>query len=120
MNPTVMIIDDALFMRKFMRDILEENGYRIIAEAANGIEAMRGLHAQTPDLVILDIILPDANGLDLLKLISSASPRSRVVICSAIGQEPVVRKALSQGARAYIQKPFTPEKVITVLKDLKG
>ncbi len=120
MNPTVMIVDDALFMRKILRGILEENGYQVIAEAASGIETMRRLHDHTPDIIILDIILPDANGLDLLKSIFSASPSSKVAICSAIGQEPVIQKALDLGARAFILKPFTPEKVITTLESLKG
>jgi len=120
MNPTVMIVDDALFMRKILRGILEENGYQVIAEAASGIETMRRLHDHTPDIIILDIILPDANGLDLLKSIFSASPSSKVAICSAIGQEPVIQKALDLGARAFILKPFTPEKVIATLASLKG
>jgi two-component system chemotaxis response regulator CheY len=115
-----MIVDDALFMRKILRGILEENGYQVVAEAASGIEAMRRLHEHAPDIVILDIILPDANGLDLLTSIFSASPRSRVAICSAVGQEPVIRKALDLGARAFILKPLTPEKVISALSHLEG
>ncbi|NVN93265.1 MAG: response regulator [Desulfuromonadales bacterium] len=120
MNPTVMIVDDALFMRKILRGILEENGYQVVAEAASGIETMRRLHDHRPDIIILDIILPDANGLDLLKSIFSASPLSRVAICSAIGQEQVIQKALDLGAKAFIQKPFTPEKVITALASMEG
>lgn len=120
MGQTVMIVDDALFMRKIIRGILEENGYQVVAEAASGIEAMRRLHDHTPDIIILDIILPDANGLDLLTSIFTASPSSRVAICSAIGQEPVVQKALDLGAKAFIQKPLTPEKVISALSQLEG
>lgn len=120
MGRTVLIVDDALFMRKIIRGILEENGYQVVAEAASGIEAMRRLHDQAPDIIILDIILPDANGLDLLASIFTASPSSRVAICSAIGQEPVVQKALELGAKAFIQKPLTPEKVISALSQLEG
>lgn len=120
MKPTVMIVDDALFMRKVMRGILEDNGFQVVAEAASGIETMRKLHDHTPDIIILDIILPDANGLDLLKSIFSASPSSRIAICSAIGQEPVIKKALDLGAGAFIQKPLTPEKVIAALASLEG
>jgi two-component system chemotaxis response regulator CheY len=115
-----MIVDDALFMRKIIRGILEENGFQVVAEAASGIETMRRLHDHTPDIIILDIILPDANGLDLLTSIFAASPASRVVICSAIGQQPVIQKALDLGATAFIQKPLTPEKVISALSDLEG
>lgn len=120
MKPTVMIVDDALFMRKVMRGILEENGYQVVAEAASGIETMRKLHDHTPDIIILDIILPDSNGLDLLKSIFSTTPSSRVAICSAIGQEPVIRKALDLGASAYIQKPLTPEKVVSALSGMES
>jgi len=118
MNSTVMIIDDALFMRMILRGILEEGGYRVVAEAASGIEAMRRLHDNSPDIIILDIILPDANGLDLLQSILSISPAPQVVICSSIGQEPVIQKAFDLGAKAFLQKPFTPEKVITALSSL--
>lgn len=120
MGPTVMIVDDALFMRKVMRGILEERGCRVVAEAASGIEAMRSLHEHTPDIIILDIILPDANGLDLLKSIFAVSPATRVAICSSIGQEPVISKALALGAGAFIQKPFSPEKVAAALAQLGG
>jgi two-component system chemotaxis response regulator CheY len=119
MGRTVMIVDDALFMRKIIRGILEEKGYQVVAEAASGIEAMRRLRDHAPDILILDIILPDANGLDLLKSILCASPSSRVAICSAIGQEAVVQKAMDLGARAFIQKPLTPEKVISALSLLE-
>lgn len=120
MGRTVLIVDDALFMRKIIRGILEENGYRVVAEAASGIEAMRRLHDQAPDIIILDIILPDANGLDLLSSIFGANPASRVAICSAIGQEAVVQKARELGAQAFIQKPITPEKVLSALSQLEG
>jgi len=120
MSTTVLIVDDALFMRKILRGILEEKGYQVVGEAASGIEAMRRLHEQTPDIILLDIILPDSNGLDLLQSILASHPRSKVVICSAIGQEPVIQKALDLGAKGFIQKPFTPEKVIAALTPLEG
>ena len=120
MGQTVMIVDDALFMRKIIRGILEENGYQVVAEAASGIEAMRRLHEHTPDIIILDIILPDANGLDLLTSILGASLSSRVAVCSSIGQEPVIQKALELGAKAFIQKPLTPEKVISALSHMEA
>lgn len=120
MDTTVLIVDDALFMRKILRGILEEKGYRVVAEAASGIETMRRLHEQTPDIILLDIILPDSNGLDLLQSILASHPQAKVVICSAIGQEPVIQKALDLGAKGFIQKPFTPETVIAALSPLEG
>ncbi len=119
MNRTVMIVDDSLFIRKILRGILVENGYIVAAEAGSGIEAMRNLHSNHPDVILLDIILPDSNGLDLLESIISACPNSKVVVCSSIGQPLVIRKTLDLGAKAFIQKPFTPEKVAEVLKSLE-
>ena len=119
MSRTVMIVDDSLFMRKILRGILAEKGYTVAAEAASGIEAMKNLHTNHPDIILLDIILPDSNGLDLLVSIISACPDSKVVVCSSIGEAMVVRKALDLGAKAFIQKPFTPEKVAEVLKNLE-
>jgi two-component system chemotaxis response regulator CheY len=118
MSLTVMIVDDSLFMRKILRGILSEKGYVVAAEAASGIEAMRHLHTRHPDIILLDIILPDSNGLDLLESIIKACPDSKVVVCSSIGQEQVIQKALDLGAKAFIQKPFTPEKVTEVLESL--
>lgn len=120
MSATVMIIDDAVFMRNILRAIVKDKGYTVICEAASGIEAMRTLHDHQPDIIILDIILPDSNGLDLLESIVKVRPQSKVVICSSIGQESTVRKALECGAKAFIQKPFTPEKVIDALEGLEA
>jgi two-component system chemotaxis response regulator CheY len=114
-----MIVDDSVFMRQILRGILTGKGYVVAAEAASGIEAMRNLHTHHPDVILLDIILPDSNGLDLLESIISACPGSKVVVCSSIGQPLVIQKALDLGARAFIQKPFTPEKVAEVLEGLE-
>lgn len=118
MSRTVMIVDDSLFIRKILRGILVENGYIVTAEAGSGIDAMRNLHTNHPDIILLDIILPDSNGLDLLESIISACPDSKVVVCSSIGQEQVIQKSIDLGAKAFIQKPFTPEKVAEVLESL--
>lgn len=120
MSLTVMIVDDALFMRNVLRGIVVGKGYVVAAEASSGIEAMRKLHGIKPDVILLDIILPDSNGLDLLKSIAEEHPESKVVVCSSIGQEQVVHKALELGARAFIQKPFNPEKVLEVLESLES
>ena len=120
MGATVMIIDDAVFMRNILRAIMKEKGYNVIAEAASGLEAMRTLHDHQPDIIILDIILPDSNGLDLLESIIKVRPLAKVVVCSSISQEATIKKALDHGAKAFIQKPFTPEKVIHALESLEA
>ena len=120
MSRTVMIVDDSLFMRNIMRGILTGNGYIVAAEAGSGIEAMKNLHTSHPDIILLDIILPDSNGLDLLESIINTCPDSKVVVCSSIGQAQVIQKSLDLGARAFILKPFIPEKIIEVLDGLEG
>lgn len=119
MDATVMIVDDAIFMRSIMRGIMKDKGFNVVAEAASGIEAMKNLHVYNPDIITLDIILPDSNGLDLLESILSASPRTKVVVCSSIGQDQIIKKAMDLGAKGFIQKPFTPEKVLEVLQNLE-
>jgi two-component system, chemotaxis family, chemotaxis protein CheY len=120
MGKTVLIVDDSLFIRNILRGILEESSYKVIGEAASGIDAMKKLHFDKPDIILLDIILPDSNGLDLLESILKSKPHSQVVICSSIGTEPMIRKTLELGAKAFIQKPFTPEQVVEVLANLES
>lgn len=111
MKPTVMIVDDALFIRTVLRGILTEMGYQVICLAESGLEAMRHLHDKHPELVLLDIILPDANGLDVLDSIRQHHPDTKVIICSSIAHEATIQKALLHGAAGYLQKPFTKESV---------
>ena len=119
MPQTVMIVDDALFIRTVLRTMLEESGCRVIAEAGSGLEAQRHLRAVVPDLIFLDIILPDANGIELLDDIHHSLPDVSVIICSSLSQGQTVQKALQHGAAAYLQKPFTQESVTAVLEQLK-
>ncbi|HXE95047.1 MAG TPA: response regulator [Dongiaceae bacterium] len=116
---TVMIVDDSTFMRKILRTILTEKGYTVAAEATTGIEAMKNLHTHRPDVILLDIILPDSNGFNLLESIITACPDSRIVVCSSIGDAQVIRKSLDLGAKAFLQKPVTPEKMAEVLASLE-
>ncbi|QOX80165.1 response regulator [Trichlorobacter lovleyi] len=120
MPQTAMIVDDALFIRTVLRTMLEDCGCQILAEAASGLEALRCLHAVTPDLIFLDIILPDANGIDILDDIRHRLPDTAVIICSSISQEQTIHKALQHGAAAYLHKPFTQEAVAAVLRQLEA
>ncbi len=119
MSLTVMIVDDSLFMRKILRGIFEGKGCTVIAEAASGLEAMKNLHASRPDIICLDIVLPDSNGLTLLEEMIAVCPSSKIVVCSSLGQQMTIQHALDLGARAFIQKPFTPEGVADVLQKLE-
>ena len=117
MAPTVMIVDDSLFMRKMLRDILEEEGYEVAAEASDGEEAVARYRECRPDLTTLDIVMPNKTGIEALKEIRTLDPSARVVMCSAMGQESLTSAAAEAGARAFIVKPFNPELVARVLKE---
>lgn len=119
MSSSVMIVDDAVFMRTVLKGFLSEIGYNVVAEAGSGIEAMRKLHTAKPDLIFLDIILPDANGIELITSIKSEFPDAKIIICSSIAQDATVKKALELGAAAFIQKPFTPSGVASILSAVK-
>ena len=119
MGPTVMIVDVAMFMRKVLRDILEDCGCRVTAEAAGGLDALNALQEQAPDIIMLDIVLPDITGLELMESVVKVCPESKIVICSALGQEQLVNRAMEQGARAFIRKPFSPEQVKEVIAALE-
>lgn len=117
MATTVMIVDDSLFMRKMLRDILQEEGYLVAAEASDGEEAVRLYQEFRPDLVTLDIVMPNKTGIEALQEIMAFDPKARVVMCSAIGQESFTNTAMQAGAKAFILKPFNPELVARVLKE---
>ncbi len=115
MSKRVLIADDAAFMREMLRDILTEGGFEIAAEAIDGNEAIELFQEHSPDLVMLDIVMPRKSGLEALKEIASMNPGACIVMCSALGQETLVMDALEAGARDFIVKPFKPEKVLDVI-----
>ncbi|TSK06759.1 MAG: response regulator [Geobacter sp.] len=114
----VMIVDDSLFMRKMLRDILTEEGYEITAEASDGDEAVAKYRESLPDLVTLDIVMPIKGGIEALQEIMAYDAAARVVMCSAIGQEALTTAATEAGAKAFILKPFNPELVTRVLREV--
>jgi two-component system chemotaxis response regulator CheY len=114
MGAKVLIVDDALFMRNMLRNIFSESGFDIVGEAQNGNEAIEMYQRLKPDLVTMDIVMPEKNGIEALKEIMAADGTARIVICSALGQESLIMEALEAGARDFIVKPFKPPKVIEV------
>lgn len=117
MATTVMIVDDSLFMRKMLRDLLEAQGYQVVAEAADGVEAVTRFQESRPQLTTMDIVMPNRTGLEALREIRSIDSSARVVMCSAVGQESLAEEATRSGAQAFILKPFDPEVVARVLKE---
>lgn len=116
MASRVLIVDDALFMRAMIRDILENSGrYSVVGEAANGEEAVLKYRELKPDLVTMDIVMPQMDGIEACKEIRRQDGKARVVMCSALGQEPLVIESIAAGAKDFIVKPFSAEKVLKVL-----
>jgi two-component system chemotaxis response regulator CheY len=116
MAERILIVDDAAFMREMLRDLLTEEGYQIAAEAADGEEAVSAYGEHSPDLVMLDIVMPRKSGLEALREIVANDPEARVVMCSALGQESLVMEALDAGAKDFVVKPFKPDRAIDVIK----
>jgi two-component system chemotaxis response regulator CheY len=115
MSRTILVVDDAAFMRMMIRDILAKEGYRI-EEAVNGRDAVEKYDQVTPDLVTLDITMPEMNGIDALKAIRGKDPGARVLMVSAMGQQQMIVEALESGAMDFVVKPFQPTKVLETVK----
>ncbi|UOR07354.1 response regulator [Hymenobacter aerilatus] len=115
MKNRILIVDDSFYMRTMLKNMLSDAGYEVVGEAANGQQALEMAAATRPDLITLDVILPDNTGLDVLKGIREDQPDVKVVMCSAVGQEVIVNEALESGATAYIVKPFSEEKVLEIV-----
>ncbi len=116
---TVMVVDDASFMRAVLKKIILQSGHEVIAEAANGDEAITQFQNTKPDLVLMDIVMPPTpkakDGIEALKQIVSVNPTAKVVMCSSMGQQALIAEALKSGAKDFVVKPFQPQKVMEVL-----
>jgi len=108
----VLVVDDAAFMRKMVSDALATGGHEVVGEAGNGVEAVARYQELKPDLMTLDITMPEKDGLTALAEIVAADPAARVVMCSALGQEAKVLEAIKLGAKDFVVKPFQPARVI--------
>jgi two-component system chemotaxis response regulator CheY len=108
----ILVVDDAAFMRKMLGDALSKGGHSVCGEAANGEEAVVRFTELQPDVVTLDITMPEKDGLTALKEILSLDPSARIVMCSALGQESKVLQAIKTGAKDFVVKPFQPERIL--------
>ena len=115
MKARVLIADDASFMRQMIREIIEPEGYEVVGEATDGMEAVEQYEQLHPDLVTMDIVMPKRSGIDAVKGILEKTPDAQVVMCSALGQETLVMEALQAGAKDFIVKPFKPDNVLQTL-----
>lgn len=112
----VLVVDDAAFMRMMIKDILVKNGYEVAGEAANGAEATSMYQELRPDVVTMDITMPEMDGISAVKAIRQADPRARIIMCSAMGQQAMVLDAIQAGAHDFVVKPFQEERVLDAIK----
>ena len=120
MGKKILLVDDAAFMRKMIKDTLSKNGYTELFEAEDGADAVEKYSEIHPDLVIMDITMPNMDGLEALKGIRGKDGDANVVMCSAMGQESMVMDAVRSGAKDFIVKPFKPERVLKTVNSILG
>lgn len=116
----ILIVDDAAFMRMMIRDILSKNGYEVVGEAADGAQAIEKYKEHKPDLITMDITMPEMDGITALKEIRKMDPNAKVIMCSAMGQQAMVIDAIQAGAKDFIVKPFQADRVIEAIKKTLG
>lgn len=116
----VLIVDDAAFMRMMLKDILLKNGYEVAGEAQNGIKAVELYKSEKPDVVTMDITMPEMDGIQAVKEIRAIDASAKIIMCSAMGQQAMVMEAIKSGARDFVVKPFQPERVLESLKKVLG
>ncbi len=120
MAKNILICDDAAFMRMMIKDILTKNGYNVVGEAENGLKAVEKYTETKPDLVLMDITMPEMDGIQALKKIKELDPGATVIMCSAMGQQAMVIESIQAGAKDFIVKPFQADRVIEAVKKVVG
>lgn len=118
MAKRILITDDALFMRVTLKNILTQNGFEVVGEASNGCESVEMYKTLKPDVVTMDITMPEMDGLTALKEIRSLDPNANVIMCTAMGQKNMVVEAIQSGAKDFIVKPFQPDRVLEALSKI--
>jgi len=117
---TILLVDDAAIMRMMLKDILTKNGYEVVGEAENGLKAIEKFKELKPGLVIMDITMPEMNGIQATKSIKEIDGNALVVMCSAMGQQSMVIESIQSGARDFIVKPFQPDRVLEAVQKVIG
>ncbi len=116
MAKKIMIVDDAAFMRMMIKNILLKNGYEVIGEAENGKQAVNMYMDGKPDLVTMDITMPEMDGIEAVKSIRATDPGANIIMCSAMGQQAMVMDAIQAGAKDFIVKPFQQERLLQAVE----
>ncbi len=115
MIKNIMLVDDSAFMRTIIKNVLTKNGYSIIGEAENGKIAVELYSKLKPDVVFMDVVMPEMNGIESVKNIKANDPNAKIIMCSSSGQQAVVMEAINAGARGFITKPFQEAKILDEL-----
>jgi two-component system chemotaxis response regulator CheY len=117
---TVLVCDDAIFMRTMISDILSQAGYEVVGEAESGNQAVQRYQQLKPDLVTMDIVMPDMGGIEAVREIMKIDPSARILMCSAMGQQALVIEAIQAGAKDFVVKPFQPSRVLEAVQRVLG
>ncbi len=115
----VLVVDDAAFMRITIKNMLSKNGFEIAGEAENGLQAIQKCSELKPDIITLDITMPEVSGIDALREIMKINPQTAVIMVSAMGQESMVKEAVMLGAKGFVVKPFKEEVIMAALSKFK-
>ena len=116
----IMIVDDAAFMRMMLKDILTKGGHEVVGEAENGLRAIEKYKEVSPDLVLMDITMPELDGIGAVKRIKTVDPNAKIIMCSAMGQQTMVLESIQAGARDFIVKPFQPNRILEAIEKCRG
>lgn len=116
----VLIVDDAAFMRMMIKDILQKNGFEVVGEGCSGIQAVELYKKEKPDVVTMDITMPDMDGIEAVKQIKAFDASAKVIMCSAMGQQSMVMDAIKAGAKDFIVKPFQADRVLEAINKVIG
>jgi two-component system chemotaxis response regulator CheY len=116
----ILICDDAAFMRMMLKDILVKEGYEVVGEAVNGADGVEKYNSLKPDLVTMDITMPEMDGIAALKAIKASDPSAKVIMCSAMGQQAMVVESIQAGAKDFIVKPFQRDRVAEAIRKAVG
>ena len=120
MSKRVLIVDDAVVMRMMIKGILSKNGFEVVGEAQNGVEAVDKYKQLSPDLVTMDMVMPEMDGITAVKQIIAGDPNAKIIMCTSMGQQALVVEAIQAGAKDFVVKPFQPSRVLEAVQRVLG
>ncbi|MHB8140836.1 MAG: response regulator [Vulcanimicrobiaceae bacterium] len=115
MSKKILIVDDAVVMRMMIKGILAKNGFDVVGEAQNGVEAVDKYKQLQPDLVTMDMVMPEMDGITAVRQIMAVDPNAKIIMCTSMGQQALVVEAIQAGAKSFITKPFQPPKILETI-----